>query len=350
MTRGLFRNWQTFALIHLLSISSSICDARLLSAYEQAYGPWSIKLNKNIFGKRIWHLQTVDYANAPNGIRRKRGRRKKQDGDLQLLFPEVVRMPNDDDILNNGNDTTSNENDGENETQIQSRSEQARYTTKSVRSVSCILNLEKNGKFMMSLVEDEKYNKKNALGEGYQHDPSNTLSSTQNHQASNSIQHQPLQGEWFLTPNPYCITDRHFDTLLLVSEPRMRRRQGSVIIEKATVELRCKIWGRYGVGAVREKIGLKHGRVRGRMTHGTVVIVKEEVIMGGDERIRRKLPKREVVGTFRGKTIVDPDSVGRNDSLNNADELLDDDGDDDDLDFGDNFDQFGVLRPITADE
>lgn len=304
-------------------------------------------MNKHIFGKRRWHLQTIDYEDASTGIRRKSGRRKTQDGDLQLLFPEVAKLPNNDDgNLNKGKDaTTKNENDGENETQIQSRNDQFRYTTKSVRSISCILNLEKNGKFTLSLVDDDKYNKKNTINERYQHDePSNTQPLT-----NSIIQHQPLQGEWFLTPNPYCVTDRHFDTLLLVSEPRMRRRQGSVIIEKATVELRCKIWGRYGVGAVRKKIGLKHGRVRGRMTHGTVVIVKEEVVMGSDERRRGELPKRDIVGTFGGKTIVDFDSVGRNDSLNNdADELLDDD--DDDLNFVDNFDEFGVLQPITPDE
>jgi len=55
-------------------------------------------------------------------------------------------------------------------------------------------------------------------------------------------------------------------------------------LETASVELRCRVWGRFGAGAVREKLGLKHGMVKGRMTHGTVVIVKEEVGAEGGRR------------------------------------------------------------------
>jgi len=300
-------------------------------------------LTKNIFGRRKWHLETLDNENSDDdddrdddgrnsSARRKRGKRKKEDGDLQLLFPEAQRK-RPPDTSKDEKDTSTNNDDGENETQMRPRKEQVHTTTESVRSVPCILNLEKSGKFSLSIAEDDKHN---------QNDPSDTASLTASH-PSPSI-HQPLQGEWFLTPNPYCITDRHYDTLLLVSDPRMRRR--STIIEKATVELRCKIWGRYGVGAVRKKIGVKHGRVRGRMTHGTIVIVKEQVDGVGEKKM---LPTREVVGTFHGKTIVDFDSLGNNVRLNEEEELpdgLDDDDDEDDFYFEDNFDEFGVLRPI----
>jgi len=58
------------------------------------------------------------------------------------------------------------------------------------------------------------------------------------------------------------------------------------------------------------------------------------------------LPKREVVGTFGGNTIVNSDSAGRIEDLDHyaADEH------DDDLTFEDNFDEFGVVRPIATDE
>ena len=256
-----------------------------------------------------------------------------EDGDLQLFFQEMPRLqsPSTDD------DDTSRVQSGDSN-EIQKQSTKENTTTKSVRSVSCILNIERNGKFKLSLVENHDRN--DGMTEDEQ---SNMHTPRESHSTSTRIQHQPLSGEWFLTPNPYCVTDRYYDTLLLVSDPRLRRKKHSTIIEKATVELRCKIWGRYGVGPIRKKLGIGHGRVKGRMTHGTIVVVREEI---DDERRRKKVPTREVVGTFCGRTIVDGD---QDSSTHDADRRFDEDDydDDDELHFGDNFDEFGVLQPIS---
>jgi len=269
MTR---RGWQrqTFALLHLLYTHRNILngDAQLLSAYEQAYGPWNIKLTKNIFARRRWHLGTLD--SDRDDADGKGSSNREEDGDLQVIFPE----------------SQSKNLDQSNDEKESSSYERIHITTKSVtvRSVSCILDLEKSGHFTLFIgQEDYSHNAKKELNDIH-HDAysTDTASLRKNNSTSSSI-HQPLKGEWYLAPNPYCITDRHFDTLLLVSEPRIRKLRRSAIIEKATVELRCKIWGRYGVGAVRKKLGLKHGRAQGRMTHGTVTIVKErtrETLLG----------------------------------------------------------------------
>lgn len=329
MIRRLFFSVQSLALV-----STRIGNAQLLSAYEQAYGSWDIKLAKNILAGRRWHLQTLANENIDgvgSDLRRRSGRRNEEGGgDLQLLFPDMPRerrgtLDDNDDI------------------QHRSRNEHIRTSTKSVRSVSCILNLEKNGKFSLSLVEeaDEEANRNDKSATGKITPPSLKCHPT-------SIKHQPLRGEWYLTPNPYCVTDRHYDELLLVSEPRMRRR--SKMIEKARVELRCQVWGRYGAGAVRKRIGLKHGRIRGRMTHGTIVIVKENVEEGiGSVKKGKRFPTtRDVVGTFGGRAIVDTESLGGDHgSLDNARKFSgEEEGEDDGLDFGDNFDEFGVLRLI----
>jgi len=321
MMRRLFLSAQPLALVNILfSTRTRIGNAQLLSAYEQAYGRWDIKLSKNILTGRRWHVQSSANASIDD-LQRRSGRiNEGGGGDLQLLFPDMPRERHDDDDI-----------------QYQSRNEHTRATTKSVRSVSCILNLEKNGKFSLSLVEDadeEGNGHGKSAPDKKDHPSDNTPPSPQCHPTS--INHQPLRGEWYLTPNPYCVTDRHYDELLLVSEPRMRRR--SNIIEKARVELRCQVWGRYGAGAVRKKIGLKHGRIRGRMNHGTIVIVKEDVEDGiGSERKGRKFPTtREVVGTFGGNAIVDIQSLGGDrDSLDNTDELPGEEDDDDDFDEND---------------
>lgn len=269
-----------------------------------------------MFARRRWHLETSDgtRTDGGNGGRRKRGGGKRMEsGDLQLLFPETSVLEN--------------------------------AKAKSVRSIKCTLNLERKGKFILSIAgEDDECNTAKK-----EHDPilqyDSSVTSTTPSSGSN-INHQPLKGEWFLTPNPYCVTDRQYDTLLLVSEPRMRRivRKSSVITEKATVELRCKIWGRYGLGAVRKKIGIAHGRVAGRMTHGTVIIVKERRLMDDfdDDGKNRVVPTREVIGTFSGRTISQ--FLDRQKPLPGTHIGLGDEEEDDELDFGDNFDELGVLQ------
>lgn len=294
-------------IVLLLSAGTRICHAQLLSAYEQAYGRWDVKLSKNLF--RRWHLSII------NDDELKRSKRDTKDGDLQLLFPELLPLER--------RSTLVDEHGIEN---------LAHTTTKSVRFVSCILNLEKNGKFSLSLVDET--NEKN-------YSISN-ITPDKIEASSNTMKYQPLRGEWFLTPNPYCVTDRHYDELLLVSDPRIRR---SNTVEKARVELRCQVWGRYGAGAVRRKLGMKHGRVRGRMTHGSIVIVKQQ--SSDVHEIGRgkssTATTREVVGTFAGRAVdnapLDGDHCTTFDTDTNEIPAEDTDFDDqdDDIDFGEKF-------------
>ncbi|KAL3826741.1 hypothetical protein ACHAXA_009350 [Cyclostephanos tholiformis] len=337
-----FRSVQFLALVLLISsIKTRASNAQLLSAYEQAYGRWDIQLSKNIFcARRRWHVQTLtNEPAAGEGNDRRRidgGRNEEGDGDLQLLFPD---MPME----------RRGTLDDESDVQHRHRNERTPTSTKSVRSVSCVLNLEKNGKFSLSLVEgadgDYDRNEKGAP-DAKGHEGHSDDSTPSPHCRRATIKHRPLRGEWYLTPNPYCVTDRHYDELLLVSETRMRRR--SDVIERARVEMRCQVWGRYGAGAIRRKIGLKHGRIRGRMNHGTIVIVREGEDDGiGSEKRGKKIPiTREVVGTFAGRAIVDSESSGGDHgSLDIEDELPDDDEEHNyALDLGDDFDEIVELE------
>lgn len=283
----------------LVLTRNGICNAQLLSAYEQAYGRWDVKLSKNLF--RRWHLSTLLVNDRIDEL--KRSKRDTEDGDLQLLFPELLPLER--------RSTQVDEHGIEN---------QAHTTTKSVSCVSCILNLETSGKFSLSLVEE--LNDENDL----------------------ISKNKSCEGEWFLTPNPYCVTDRHYDELLLVSEPRIRR---SSTVEKARVELRCQVWGRYGAGAVRRKLGMKHGRVRGRMTHGSIVIFKQqspdvhEIGTGKERKKASTATTRVVVGTFTGRAVdsapLDGDHCTTNKNTNEIPAEDIDFDDQDDIDFGEKF-------------
>jgi len=308
-------------IVLLVLTRNGICNAQLLSAYEQAYGRWDVKLSKNLF--RRWHLSTLLVNDRIDEL--KRSKRDTEDGDLQLLFPELLPLER--------RSTQVDEHGIEN---------QAHTTTKSVSCVSCILNLEKSGKFSLSLVE-ELNDENDLISKNIPakiEDSSSTLSSSQ----PTSMNYQPLAGEWFLTPNPYCVTDRHYDELLLVSEPRIRR---SSTVEKARVELRCQVWGRYGAGAVRRNLGMKHGRVRGRMTHGSIVIVKQqspdvhEIGTGKERKKASTATTREVVGTFTGRAVdsalLDGDHCTTNTNTNEIPAEDIDFDDQDDIDFGEKF-------------
>ena len=247
----------------------------MISAYEQAYGKWNIKLRGNIFARRKWHIQqhhNIILSNDNGNENQDRRRRKRKASDLQLMFPDIDIMQNNVHYQRENNnvetDTDANTNTNANtnpnanaNTQVQSTSndekqQQTRTATssKSVNSVSCILNLERNGRFALSLIDEEKDSR-----EELHNNAQSSSSSFNNIMVSKN--HSPLNGEWFLTPNPYCVTDRQYDTLLLVSEPRMRRirpqqkrqlkqrilpsndrAKQPVLIERATIELRYRVF------------------------------------------------------------------------------------------------------------
>ena len=202
-------------------------------------------------------------------------------------------------------------------------------TVRMVRSVPCILNLEKSGKFTI-YIDDGSCNQStpqatNAIESSSESQSTNSINKLTDQRTISSSLCSPLRGEWYLTPNPYCVTDRSYDTLTLIAKPRIRRAhcEGGIITELARIELRCKLWGRYGVGAVRNKLGLKHGREMGRISHGTVLVVREyenENISNGDSK---KVTKREIIASFAGRGLLASNDVDVSckGELHEADEL-----------------------------
>ena len=114
----------------------------------------------------------------------------------------------------------------------------------------------------------------------------------------------PLKGHWLVRPNPYCITDRHYDELCLLSLPKVKQGgndssfSNNETSERLQFELRGKVWGRYGSNSIRKFMNLKMGREAGRITHGSLSIVKMNDSMNRSEEVRRVL-----CATFRGQPI-----------------------------------------------
>ena len=122
-------------------------------------------------------------------------------------------------------------------------------------------------------------------------------------ESSPHSQRQSARGEWFLRQNPYCVTDRQYDELHLVTYPRVKQIK-SIQEQYAFFDIRCKLWGRYGMKSVRKILRLGHGRSMGRLTHGTVLLIRRESRCDLDLRnTRYHIPfwrKRIICGTFRG--------------------------------------------------
>lgn len=122
-----------------------------------------------------------------------------------------------------------------------------------------------------------------------------------------------LRGWWSLRPNPYCVTDRQYDELTLISYPKVRKyasrtndKTGELMMplmqkqEEIIIELNCKLWGRYGSNAIRKAMRLKQGRDAGRMTHGIITVMKH--LLDSDHgSISSGERQRVVCATFYGK-------------------------------------------------
>lgn len=75
-----------------------------------------------------------------------------------------------------------------------------------------------------------------------------------------------IRGSWKLRRNPYCLTDRYFDELTLVSKTQVRLN--SKFKEMSKIEFHCKLRG--GCGCPISKRFL-----RSRLTQGTVLLIRE---------------------------------------------------------------------------
>jgi hypothetical protein len=133
----------------------------------------------------------------------------------------------------------------------------------------------------------------------------------------------PVHGYWTIQPNPYCVTDRQYDELYMVSLPRVQvrdedrmstGRSSTVALPvqaHAILELRSRVWGRFSSRSI-QNVGMRifgHGRNIHvpRMTHGTCSLLLERV---EDPKLRNKhgqgdiVSKYFMVGSFQGRATV----------------------------------------------
>ena len=182
------------------------------------------------------------------------------------------------------------------------------WLNRRTRPLDCQLTIHPNGTFTILPGEDQEYPLKSFM---------------------------PLRGRWKVLPNPYCVTDRSYDQVVLESYPRLEMKvsaskagelarcgndrpglETAGMRQKLTVgsdhnkgkkenidvvklSLNCRMWGRYN----RPNGGLfgkwRRNYAQGRMTHGTLVWdEKEEGPTFNTRYSKSQRQRRSIVASF----------------------------------------------------
>ena len=239
-------------------------QAHLLTGYEMAIGRWELTWRQSLFERQRDFIEEV-------------------------IFPRTA-PPNADGASNaNATRCSSPLNDGIPDVPKRQRRKRRR------RKLVCLLDLKSDGTFCL---------------EPFQ---------THDNNDDNDYVRQPLKGEWILHQNPYCVTDRQFDTLLLLSYPRVKRIK-EWDKQFAMLEMRCQLQGRFGMKSVRDFSGWSHGRSAGKLVRGSVMLVRRE--QHGDVDLRKSrffIPKwrrKIIIAQFSAKPI--PSAVADTDVSEDA--------------------------------
>lgn len=198
------------------------------------------------------------------------------------------------------------------------------------RNVKCKLSLKPDGTFELAPHLDIK---------------SESTAAHNGRCISSSRSKKSLRGQWQLRPNPYCVTDRRYDELTLISNPKIYKKSSPKIDQRIhhdveynchgddggriRIEMHCKIWGRYSSNSIRKLLKYKTGREAARLTHGKLSIVMtgkneytSENANTGSKMIRDGIKRRVLCSTFNAKPCSD--------AVEEGNEFLFDESDEDD--------------------
>jgi len=135
----------------------------------------------------------------------------------------------------------------------------ARKRWERAREFQCSLSLYPNGTFGLQPIDDEE---------------------------GSTARRLPVHGRWSLDPNPYCVTDRFYDQVVLQAYPRIQKKVvdgREEIMQKLSVDVQCRLTGHFSHGRrLRAFWGRGDGAAgdppfaRGKLSHGVIVLNREQ--------------------------------------------------------------------------
>lgn len=151
---------------------------------------------------------------------------------------------------------------------VLSKEEQRRWGTP--RNFHCRLSLHPNGTFGL--------------------EPSGTATS----------QLLSVHGRWTLETNPYCVTDRFYDDLILDSYPRVqKKREGDeeTVVRKLRLNFKCRLSGHFTGDRLRFQD--RDHFARGKMSHGVLILQRDD-----DESKKPWWYRPRIAGSFSARRLI----------------------------------------------
>ena len=120
----------------------------------------------------------------------------------------------------------------------------------------------------------------------------------------NMVDLLPVRGKWNVHQNPYCVTDRFYDELVLKSFSRAKKEitgTEEMYIKKGSVRLQCRMHGHFSAGRLSRRLRNNTGPwyARGRLSRG--VLFWEDTEDPKQDKIRASFVGRRFV-SFGGST------------------------------------------------
>lgn len=116
----------------------------------------------------------------------------------------------------------------------------------------------------------------------------------------------PLHGRWALDPNPYCVTDRFYDQVVLQSYPRMQKKVVNgqeAILQTLSLDLWCRLTGHFSHGRqLRAFLGRggKPPYASGKLSHGVFILSREQ--SAADQPVG--IARRRIAASFKARRHI----------------------------------------------
>lgn len=118
--------------------------------------------------------------------------------------------------------------------------------------------------------------------------------------------HLPVHGLWSLDPNPYCVTDRFYDEVVLQSYPRIQKRVmdgQEEILQTVSLDLQCRLTGHFSHGRrLRAFCGSDSDPpfARGKLSHGVFLLSREQ----SPAEQQASSARRKIAATFAARRDI----------------------------------------------
>jgi len=169
------------------------------------------------------------------------------------------------------------------------------------QSYDCRLSLFPNGTFALQPKNDD-WNRVS----GYHQQPASRDDEDNGPRDDSSPLYVPIHGRWKLDANPYCVTDRAFDSVTLTSRSRVQTRMTPTTLLPETQQrlqllLQCRLSGRFTEGGLARRLKGAENYTRGRCSRG--VILAQPQLQKLDITSRRR-QRDKVVASFSARRYI----------------------------------------------